>query len=201
MSPRPQQFPNTPVLVVKPSRPILAGGGAVPVNSWVERIESFSCHKCDIIYKAANRSDGKRPVCPLCVAEKAVRETAIHNQQLREKCENATAALERLKVQLNDINAIQDALEICGDVDLAWFKSVFYEYRQDKSIYIIPVKRGESLMVVRSGRDNELYRPSSAGGVAIAGYCASLDREWGAKQMMAYMLRALSPKLSGTPRP
>lgn len=172
-----------------------------PSPSWSASIQKYHCQKCAITYEGARLSSGQPPPCPLCAAEKKVRLSELSMQQLGEQLHNAKQALARIKVQLNDIEAIREALEICGEDDLAWYKSIFYEYRQDKSISIIPAQRGKVLMVVRRGRENETYKPTSPGGAAIAGYCASLDREWGNKQMMSYMLRGLSPKLSGTQQP
>lgn len=172
-----------------------------PVPSWSTTTQKYHCQKCAITYKGVRLSNGHPPPCPLCAAEKKVRLSELSVQQLGEQLHNAKQALARIKVQLNDIEAIREALEICGEGDLAWYKSIFYEYRQDKSISIIPAQQGKVLMVVRRGRENEIYKPTSPGGAAIAGYCASLDREWGNKQMMSYMLRGLSPKLSGTQQP
>lgn len=168
---------------------------------WKAVTHKYHCQKCAITYEGSPASGGAPPPCPLCAATKNTRRIELAIQQLGERLRNTEQALARAKVQLNDIEAIREALEICGEEDLAWYKSIFYEYRQDKSISIVPASRGQVLMVVRKGQENEVYRPTSPGGVAIAGYCASLDREWGSKQMMSYMLRGLSPKLSGTQQP
>ena len=170
----------------------------------------FMCSLCGIRYTVPK---GDHPICPLCDANKQIQQLRAALRQSSETAANTQEQVQRLKVELDDVEAIREAISVTGIEDLTFLKSALYRYRADPTISLQALqpsgnrsKKAQANRFVlekRSGgydTDDQIYEGyvcTSIGGLAIANYFRNITRQQGAKTAMLRLTRAFSQELIG----
>lgn len=164
----------------------------------------YRCSKCMIDYDVIT---GDKASCPMCALEKENKRLYLKLEEAGQQIYGLEQRMAQLASHVDHVVAIREALAIVGSEDMAWLKGVLYRYREDRSLTLLVMTsrnaaRAKSRMhdifvLTERGKDNEEYRPTSPGGVAILGYYDEITRELGSKQAMSYLLRAMSQTLTG----
>jgi hypothetical protein len=185
-------------------RPIQARTATQDANSVATR---FACSFCQITYYVPL---GLKAQCPLCEAERRVKELQAALMVLKNQLEQSENSAARLRTTVDITVAMRDALDITNAKDLTFLKSVLYRYRADRSAIGLRVTHGSAqgtgrrqhapangFLALPRGGEPEAHLCSSAGGVAIAGYFEEAARTSGLPYAMTTIMRAVNPSLTG----
>lgn len=166
-------------------------------------VETFDCGIHDITYTAI------RPGCPVCDAERQVREMRHTLTEMRNQLAVAVDSIAKLQREVDIVHAIRDAIGLLDDLDMAFLKSVLYQYRDEKSVSMkvthgSNVKRKKYEHIPPNGfivipRRGEPYGHvcSSVGGLAIAEYYEEAMNSSGPAVAMAQLARGMAQQLPG----
>ena len=164
-------------------------------------LTSFECGIHSISYTAF------RPGCPVCELEREVQRLRHSVKELTGRLEIAVNENSRLRVQVDIVSAIREAADILDDADLAFFKSVLYEWRDKKSLAIKTThgsrikRRGpgppNGFIVMPRGSDPYGHLCSSVGGMAIAEYFDEATNVVGPARAMEYLVKGMAKHLPG----
>lgn len=160
-------------------------------------------HECgihDITYKAV------RPGCPMCELDRQNKMLWESNEKLAGQLEMQTVELSKLKVNWEFLSAMREAVDLLDDQDLEFFKSILYQWRDEKSVglkqtYGYDDNKKKSIigfLVMPRGEDPWGYACTSIGGLAIASYFAEACAARGSAEAMAILARAVSDHLPGS---
>ena len=160
-------------------------------------VQQFECGIHEITYKDV------RPGCPVCKLER-------QNEELREalmKLKNELSVTHdqnvRLETQSNFVFAIKEATALLDDEDMAFLKSVLYEWRDTKGLGLKTTHGGESheangfIVMPRNG-DPYGHLCTSMGGVAIAEYFDEATNSVGNAKATEMLVRGMAEHLPGT---
>lgn len=181
-------------------------GGLVSRMAQAEKLMTFECGIHELSYKS------HRAGCPACESERALRDLRRANQELSGKLEIAYGELQKLRVQTDIVSAIREAADILDDNDMAFLKSVLYEWRDTKSLAIktthgagLKSRRGKRpapngfIVMPRKG-DPYGHICSSVGGLAIAEYYDEATNTVGGARAMEFLVKGMSIHLPGALR-
>jgi hypothetical protein len=168
-----------------------------------------ACSKCSIIYYTPN---GYTPFCPLCDAERRIRDLQAQILKAENAAEVARGETRRIQAHVDIVLAIREALDITSEEDLVWLKSVLYRWRDHKAavqlkiLHAAPTGRNRNRKLVSpppnglladfKDGEPEAHLCTSIGGIAIAGYYGEAWRHSGQASAMESLYRALSPLLT-----
>jgi hypothetical protein len=160
----------------------------------------FQCGIHDLEYKAF------RAGCPACEAEREMHLMRGALQKVKGELELIAAENHRLKIQVDIVYAIREAVEVLGDDDMAFLKSVLYMWRDEKSVGMKTThgarKRGKQappngfIVMPRKG-DPYGHLCSSVGGLAIAEYFDEAVNSVGPAKAMEFLVKGMSAHLPG----
>lgn len=151
--------------------------------------------------------EGVMAGCPLCEMEREVKQLRSAVQDLHGRLELAVDENSRLKVQVDIVVAIREAAATLNDEDLTFFKTVLYQWRDEKSLALKTThgsrKKGQGaptangfIVMPRKG-DPWGYACSSIGGLAIAAYFDEATNSSGPSAAMNWLVRGLADHLPG----
>jgi hypothetical protein len=164
----------------------------------------FECGIHNITYEAA------RAGCPLCESEREVNRLRGAMKDVHNQLKILTEQNLQLKVQTDIVSAIREAALILDDNDLAFLKSVLYEWRDQKSVALktthgprkkkreIPPPNG-FIAMPRNG-DPYGHLCTSVGGLAIAEYFDEATNTVGPANAMTLLVRGMANHLPGAMR-
>lgn len=175
-------------------------GGSIGVADYLPQYHEHECGIHDITYKAV------RPGCPMCELDRTNKMLWESNEKLAGQLEMQTAELSKLKVNWEFLSAMREAVELLDDQDLEFFKSILYQWRDEKSVglkqtYGYDDNKKKSIigfLVMPRGEDPWGYACTSIGGLAIASYFAEACAARGSAEAMAILARAVSDHLPGS---
>lgn len=166
-------------------------------------IRQFKCSRCSIYYSQvfgpkATIFGGN---CPLCKAE-------ADRELMRTSMVNLTAKVELLEKQNGQLDGqvniqrnFKDALEIIGDDDRTFLKSILYQWRANKSVTMKVTHntdgRAVGLLADHRYGDPEAHTCTSIGGMAVVAYYEQAMREMGSAKAMQLLLRSAQHLLPG----
>lgn len=164
----------------------------------------FTCAECLITYYAA------RAHCPLCDANRRLKETQAAILQMQREMEFLSNANNRLAEQVDSSRAVRNALELLDDNDRAFLKAVLYQWKTDRSVNlrvthtsVRPVGKRRSplrpngFVAVFRGSDPVGHTCTSMGGVAIAEYYEEGLRTVGHEKALNMLLKGFNELLPG----
>jgi len=145
--------------------------------------------------------------CPICERDVQIEGLrrdlyrAIHERDL------VTDDAARMRRQLDLVVAMREAIDITGAEDMAYIKSVLYQWRDSKSVnlkvtHAPPPNRHSAappngfLAIQRNG-DMHDHKCTSPGGIALAGYFEEASRTTGPVEAMKTLIKALNSHLPG----
>jgi hypothetical protein len=186
---------------IAPARPIpgLTGKVEHPDNNSI--MVARACSACSITYYVLTKATAAEKKCPLCVARAENEAYRIDNENLRREIQIQNETNDRYRIQLSEVEAMQDALSVASRDDIAWLKSIIYAAQSDASVAMMamPVDREGVRMafsaVFRNPRRTEEYTPSSIGGVALAAAYDQATKRVGNVKALEQLTRALVSRL------
>lgn len=145
-----------------------------------------------------------RAGCPACEAERETNQLRSAVQTLTNQIKSLTETNTRLKAQTDVVFAIREAADILDDDDLAFLKSVLYEWRDQKTAALKVTHGGKGrrqspngfIAYFRKG-DPMGHLCSSVGGLAIAEYLDEAINTVGPVEAMKLLVRGMHPYLPG----
>lgn len=161
----------------------------------------FECGIHNITYEAA------RAGCPMCASERQVNQMRSALKDAQNQLQILTEQNLQLKVQVDIVAAIREATQILDDNDMAFLKTVLYEWRDQKSVALktthgprkkkreVPPPNG-FIAMPRSG-DPYGHLCTSVGGLAIAEYLDEAINTVGPANAMTLLVRGMSSHLPG----
>lgn len=170
------------------------------------KVETFDCGIHDITYTAL------RPGCPICDAERKVREMQHAMTEMRNQLAVAVDNIAKLQVQVDIVHAIREAVSLLDDGDMSFLKTVLYMHRDEKSVALkvthgSNVKRKKYEYIPPNGfivipRRGEPYGHvcTSVGGLAIAEYFEEAANVGGPAVAMQMLTRGMAQHLPGAIR-
>lgn len=170
----------------------------------------FSCSKHQITYYGPT---DQKAECPMCRADETI---ADLRRTILTQGNDLTKALqdaERLRSHVDLHLAMRQALDIIGEGDLVWLKSVLYRWRKDKRIRL-HVKHGPPtsfapgttrrkpappIGFTMMGRQNEVeeHTGETLGCIALAGYYEEALNLGGPATAIAALDKAVSKWMPG----
>ena len=165
--------------------------------------EQYSEHECgihDLKYKAI------RAGCPLCESARDVQNLRATVKKLTNQLQQQHDELRKLQVNWDLLTAMRDAASLLDEDDMAFFKSVLYQWRDEKSVGLKftyghddnQKKSVNGFIVMPRGEDPWGYACTSIGGLAIASYFEEACRARGSAEAMGILTRAFSDHLPGS---
>ena len=168
----------------------------------------YACSVCQITYYVPIK---QKAHCPLCDAARRVTELQAAMTVVRNQLALREAEFVRLQTTVDLTQAMRNALDIAGEDDLTFLKSVLYRFRDDKASIGLRVTHGgratvratsapvNGFLALPRGLEPEAHICTSIGGVAIAGYFDEAVRTAGTPFAMTVLIRALGLKLAEAP--
>ena len=162
----------------------------------------FSCSEHAITYYMPN---GTKALCPACDADRILAEMRKALDEVNNKNRMLHDENQRLRVQVDLVQAIRDAVEVTGTEDLMFLKTVLYQWKIDRSI-ALKVTHGRKksrsaapngFIAMPRGGEPEGYACTSIGGLAIAEYFEEAVNTVGSAQAMILLVRAMAKLLPG----
>lgn len=158
---------------------------------------TYDCGACDITYRSL------RPGCPLCKADRKVRELKETVQEQKNKLSIAYEQLGKARMNSDVLFNITEAAKLLGDDDRAFLKTVMYQWRDGKRIGALKTmhkpKTDSAIGFIVSPRIGDPYPHtcSSMGGLAIATHYEEAARAAGPAAAMQVLARGLQHLLPG----
>lgn len=172
-------------------------------HSDVEFCDRYSCAEHQIVYYTPK---GGPHTCPLCEVEDRLDQIQGSFVATRNELELLRRDNHNLKIQVDLVEAMREALGIISPEDLTFLKTVCYRWRSDRAINLKvthgkPAKKRDDppcngFLAQPRGGEPEAHRCDSAGGVALATYYEEAQQTVGGSQAMTLLIRALSSKSS-----
>lgn len=176
-------------------------GSSITWNGPVGQYEEHECGIHDLKYKAT------RPGCPLCESQREIANLRSINKTLANEMTMKDEQLKQLQVNWDLLVAMRDAVDLVGEADLEFFKTVLYQWRDEKSLGLKftygyddnkKKKSVNGFIVLPRKGDPWGYACTSIGGLAIASYFEEACAARGSMEAMAILTRALSDHLPGS---
>lgn len=169
------------------------------VTSGGRRVDKdFECGIHMLTYKAA------RPGCPVCLLEREVKELRTALQEVRNQLERTHDQNVRLESENNFIFAIKEAAEVLDEDDMAFLKTVLYEWRDTKGLGLKTThgknRRANGFIVMPRNGEPWAHTCHSIGGMAIADYFDEATNSVGSAKAMEHMVRGFAAHLPGAVR-
>lgn len=166
-------------------------------------VRHFKCSRCQVIYAYVAGPNARTldPRCPLCAQE-------IKTEQMRQSMQNALSKVDLLESQIGDLDGqvniqrnFKDALDLLGEDDRLFLKTVLYQWRSDRSVTLKVMHstagKPTGFMADYRHADPEAHTCTSIGGSAVAAYYEEALRTVGSAQAMQILLRAAQHLLPG----
>lgn len=172
-------------------------------------VQAFDCGIHNVTYRAMKAG------CPVCDIEKdlannkrAVRELTGENRLLKEELRTA-------RQNSDSISAFREAAGLLGEDDRAFFKTILYQWRDEKSISLRPMHEDRQIRDRNRLKEKRItvgfvvvprvgaaygYTCSSIGGLALADLFEETTNSGGSSEAMRLLVRGLADLLPGSAR-
>ena len=170
------------------------------------------CARCSLTFV---EQPGLVRECPACRQEQVIQDLRTEYMRLQQQYDMLSAEYERTRAHVDLVMAMREALALVDQDDLLFLKRVLYRWKDDRGVNLRvthapppvgkdnkPVRGATAmpnglLVLYRGDDDAESWKPSSPGGVALAGYFDEALRINGHPHAMDTLLRAMNQHLPG----
>lgn len=160
----------------------------------------YACATHQVTYYVPANS---RESCPVCMLNDQHDYLVEENAKLRNQVERLTAERDRLRIEVDVASAMKDAVDILGQDDFLWLKTMLYRYKIDKTVAFKvshdKKKKPVGFMAIFKVRGEEpvAYNCTSIGGFAMAEYYEEALNVNGTQFAMGLLMRAFWKHLPG----